>query len=67
MKKNIWTTLQIVWLVLSVSTAHISILALNSDVGYCAGAYCEKDDDCMAPCSCYAPNNICYDLPQSER
>jgi hypothetical protein len=62
MKKNIWKPLQIAWLVLAVSTAHISILALNSDVGYCGGAFCEKDNDCMAPCACSPSNNMCYDV-----
>lgn len=67
MKRNFWKPLQIAWLVLAVSTAHISILALNSNDSYCAGAFCERDNDCMAPCACSPSNNMCYDLPQSER
>jgi hypothetical protein len=67
MKKKIWTPLQIAWLVLAMFTAHNSILALNSDDGYCAGAFCERDDDCGAPCSCDVTNNLCFDFGKSGR
>lgn len=67
MKKNIWTPLQITWLVLAIFVAHNSILALNSYDRYCSGAYCEKDDDCGDPCSCSAQNNVCYNLAKTKR
>jgi hypothetical protein len=67
MKKNVWTPLQITWLVLAIFVAQNSILALNSDDHYCSGAYCEKDNDCGAPCSCSAQSNVCYYLIERAR
>lgn len=67
MKKNIWTPLQIAWLVLAMFTAHNSILALTADSDYCADAPCLSDGDCGAPCLCDSRFSICYDSTQSER
>ena len=67
MKKNIWKPLQITWLFLAIFTAHNSIRALGSNDSYCVGAYCERNEDCGAPCSCDIPNFTCYNLARSGR
>jgi len=67
MKKNIWSPLQIAWLVLAMFTAHNSMLALNIEDSYCVGAFCERNDDCGAPCSCDISTFTCADVAKSGR
>jgi len=67
MKKNIWTSFQIVWLILAMFTAHNSIMALTAGPDWCAGLPCLADADCVAPCHCNTLDFMCYDSTQSER
>jgi hypothetical protein len=67
MEKNIWTSLQIAWLVVAMFTAYNSIQALDGAADYCSGAYCERNDDCGAPCSCDIPNFTCLQIEQPRR
>jgi len=60
MKKNIWKSLQIAWLVLAMFTAHNSILALNRGTDYCSGLYCASNNDCGLPCFCDSLYFTCY-------
>jgi len=60
MKKNIWTLLQVTWLVLAMFTTHNSIGALGGGAWYCSGLNCVSDNDCESPCRCDGLNSICY-------
>jgi len=60
MKKTIWRSLQIAWLILAMFTAHNSILALNGDADHCSGMNCTSNNDCSAPCACDSMDFMCY-------
>jgi hypothetical protein len=61
MKKKIWTSLQIAWLVVAMFAAHNSILALNGAPGsYCSDMNCAIDNDCLGPCLCDGQSFRCY-------
>lgn len=66
MKKNIWKSLQIAWLVLAMFTAHNSILALNGNADYCSGLYCASNNDCAQPCFCDSLYFTCYNPIERE-
>ena len=67
MKKNIWSLLQISWLVLAVFTAHNSITALNGADGNCSGLNCVSDNDCGSSCRCDSMNSTCYYTIESKK
>ena len=66
MKKNIWTLLQITWLVVAMFTVQISMQALKSEASYCSGMYCESTSDCGVPCFCDSRNFMCYNAEQPK-
>lgn len=64
MKKNIWRSLQIAWLVLAALTAYNSIWAFENGSSYCSGLYCETHNDCAMPCFCNGLDKTCYNVDQ---
>jgi hypothetical protein len=66
MKKNIHRLLQIGLLALAAFATYGSIGALKGDADYCAGMYCDSNQDCGSACFCNGQDHTCYDLAEGR-